>query len=168
MRKVLVVDDDASVAKSIKKVLERAGFDVVLAQDGREAEARFVPRETDLVLLDLNLPSESGWDLFERLTTRQPCLPVIIITAMSNQYTVAQAAGVGALVEKPVEVPALLKLVRDLLAEPPDARLRRMCGLQHDTACLVSTRPHEVLNQESRGHQGAVSGGSRPTRGGLL
>lgn len=155
MKRVLVVDDDPAVAKSVKRVLERAGYDVVLARDGGEAEARFVPQQIDLVLLDLNLPSGSGWDVFERLTTRQPCVPVIIITAMPNQYTMAQAAGVGALVEKPVEVPALLKLIKELLAEPPDARLRRRCGLQHDTAHLVSARSYERrsvhLHAPSRG-----------------
>ncbi len=142
MKRVLVVDDDPAVAKSIKRVLEQAGYDVVLARDGREAEARFVPGQIDLVLLDLNLPSESGWDVFERLTTRQPSVPIIIITAMPNQYAMARAAGVGALVEKPVEVPALLRLMKELLSEPPDARLRRLCGFQHDTAHLVSTPPY--------------------------
>ncbi len=142
MNRVLVVDDDPAVAKSIKKVLERAGYEVVLARDGREAQTRFVPEQIDLILLDLNLPSESGWDVFERLTTRQPYIPVIIITAMPNQFAMAQAAGVGALVEKPAEVPALLKLIQELLAEPPDARLRRMCGFQHDTPHLASARPH--------------------------
>ncbi len=142
MNRVLVVDDDPAVAKSIKRVLERAGYDVVLARDGPEAEVRFVPEQIDLVLLDLNLPSESGWDVFERLTMRQPYIPVVIITAMPNQYAMAQAAGVGALVEKPVEVPALLQLMKELLAEPPETRLRRMCGFQHDTSHLVSARSH--------------------------
>ncbi len=143
MKRLLVVDDDLAVAKSIKRVLERAGYQVVLARDGRAAEARFAPEQIDLVLLDLNLPSESGWDVFERLTTRQPCVPVIIITALPNQYAMAQAAGVGALVEKPVEVPALLKLIKELLAEAPSTRLRRMCGFQHDTAHLSSARSLE-------------------------
>ncbi len=143
MKRVLVVDDDPAVAKSIQRVLERAGYVVVLARDGREAEARFAPQQTDLVLLDLNLPFESGWDIFERLTAREPCVPIIIVTAMPNQFAMAQAAGVGALIEKPIEVPALLKLMNDLLTEPPDARLRRMCGFQHDTAHLVAAREQE-------------------------
>ncbi len=161
MKRVLVIDDDPAVAKSIKRVLERAAYDVVLAPDGREAEARFQSQSIDLVLLDLNLPSESGWDVFERLTTRQPYLPVIVITAMPNQYAMAQAAGVGALVEKPVEVPALLKLIKDLLAEPRDARLRRMCGFQHDTTQLGATRSHALAKQEPRTRERHLFGGSR-------
>ncbi len=167
MKRVLVVDDDPAVAKSIKRVLERAGYDVVLAPDGREAEARFRSQPIDLVLLDLNLPSESGWDVFERLTTREPYVPVIVITAMPNQYAMAQAAGVGALVEKPVEVPALLKLIKDLLAEPRDARLRRMCGFQHDTTHLGATRPHERASRDPRARARAAFGGSRWTTRGM-
>jgi len=135
-QRVLIVDDDASVRESIKKVLKGAGYDVTTAADAEEATVKFVPEETDLVLLDLNLRSRSGWDVFERLTTQHPMLPVIIITGLPNQYQTALAAGVGALIEKPIEVPSLLKTVDELLAEPKEARLRRMCGYQPDTRHL--------------------------------
>jgi DNA-binding NtrC family response regulator len=132
-KKVLVVDDDDSVRESLKKVLQDAGYDVVLAAGGLEAATRFEPAEIDLLLLDLNLPNQSGWDLFEHLTTRHPFVPVIIITGMPNQYRTALAAGAGALFEKPVEVPTLLKTMEDLLAEPNEQRLRRLCGHMEDT-----------------------------------
>ncbi len=132
-KRVLVVDDDESVRKSIRKVLKQAGYEVMTAVDGEEATARFVPEQIDLVLLDLNLPIRSGWDVFERLTTRYPVIPVIIITGMPNQYQTALAAGVGALLEKPIEVPVLLETIEQLLKEPAEARLRRMCGYQQNT-----------------------------------
>lgn len=132
-KRVFLIDDDASVRESISRVLKVAGYEVMTAADGEEAAIRFVPEQTDLVLLDLNLPSRSGWDVFERLTTQHPVVPVIIITGMPEQYRTALAAGVGALMEKPIEVPVLLKTMDDLLAEPAEARLRRMCGYQQDT-----------------------------------
>ncbi len=132
-KNVLVVDDDAAVRQSVRKVLEGAGYEVAAASDGEEAVVQFVPEQFDLVLLDLNLPRRNGWDVFERLTTRYPFVPVIIITGMPNQYRPALAAGASALLEKPVDVPALLKTMDDLLAEPKEARLRRMCGYQQDT-----------------------------------
>jgi hypothetical protein len=52
---------------------------------------------------------------------------------MPNQYQTALAAGVGALLEKPIEVKALLETMGGLLAESKEARLRRMCGYQQDT-----------------------------------
>jgi len=133
---VLIVDDDASIRESIRKVLKGAGYEVATAADGDEATAKFVPEEIDLLLLDLNLRSQSGWDVFERLTTQYPTLPVIVITGLPDQYQTALAAGVGALIEKPIEVSALLKTMSDLLAEPKEARLLRICGHQPDTRHL--------------------------------
>jgi hypothetical protein len=60
-------------------------------------------------------------------------MPLIIITGMPDQYPTALAAGVGALMEKPIDAPALLRTMEELLAEPAEARLRRMCGYQQDT-----------------------------------
>jgi two-component system, cell cycle response regulator CpdR len=133
---VLVVDDDVAVGQAMKRVLETAGYEVGLAQDGDEATVHFLPGQTDLLLLDLNLPSQSGWDVFERLTTRYPLVPVIIITGMPNQHSTAVAAGVSAIMEKPIEATALLKTVTEVLAERNEARLRRMCGYQQDTKHL--------------------------------
>jgi CheY-like chemotaxis protein len=135
-QRVLIIDDDASVRESLRKVLKGAGYEITTAADGEEALTQFVPGQIDLVLLDLNLPFRGGWDVFERLTTQHPTTPLIIITGMPDQYQTALAAGVGALMEKPIDAPALLKTMDELLAEPPEARLRRMCGYQRDTRHL--------------------------------
>jgi hypothetical protein len=71
--------------------------------------------------------------VFEQLSTCYPCVPVIIITGLPDQYRTAVAAGVGALFEKPVEVPALLTAIEALLADPPELRVRRLCGFLQDT-----------------------------------
>jgi len=113
--RILVVDDDESVRESLKKVLVGEGYEVVLAAGGLEAAIRFEPGQVDLLLLDLNLPNQSGWDVFEQLTTRRPLVPVIIITGLANQQRVAKMAGVGALFEKPVEAAALLERMEELL-----------------------------------------------------
>ena len=136
---VLVIDDDAAVRQSVAKVLEGAGYAVAAAADGEEAVVQFAPERVDLVLLDLNLPRRSGWDVFELLTTQYPLVPVIIITGMANQYRTALAAGAGALMEKPIDAPVLLKTIRELLAEPKEARLRRLCGYQQDTKHVGSS-----------------------------
>jgi CheY-like chemotaxis protein len=70
---------------------------VALAAGELEAALRFQPGQADLLLLDLNLPDQSGWDIFEELTRRQPFVPVINITGMPNQHCTAVAAGAGAL-----------------------------------------------------------------------
>jgi CheY-like chemotaxis protein len=80
------------------------------------------------VLLDLNMPVKNGWDTFERLTAENPLLAVIIITARSNQFFTALSAGVGALLEKPLDFPKLLETIAKLIAEPANTRLARLVG----------------------------------------
>jgi len=136
--KVLVADDDAAVRKSLSKVLKDAGYEVILAKNGQEAVAAFNPRQIDLLLLDLNLPIQDGWDAFERITTEAPALPIIITTGEANKYDIAMAAGVGALMEKPLDAPQLLQTIRELLAEPKEARLLRLCSYEQDVRPVPS------------------------------
>lgn len=136
--KVLVADDDAVVRKSLSKVLKDAGYEVILAKNVQEAVAEFNPRQIDLLLLDLNLPIQDGWDAFERITNEAPALPIIITTGEASQYDIAMAAGVGALMEKPLDAPQLLQTIRELLAEPKLARLRRLCGYEPDVRPVPS------------------------------
>jgi len=129
---VLVVDDDASVRESLGKVLRQENYETVLAADGQEAVEGFEKAKIDLLLLDLGLPIKNGWDTFERITGENPFVPIIIITGQAHKYPVAVAAGAGALMEKPLDVPRLLQTMQELLAEPPEARLRRLCGYTQD------------------------------------
>ncbi len=129
MRKtILLVDDDQAVRESVARVLADENYEVVPAGDGAEALEIAAASEVDLVLLDLNMPEKSGWDTFERLTNDNPLLPVVIITARPNQLFLARAAGVGALMEKPLDFPKLLQTISELLAEPSQQRLARMAG----------------------------------------
>ena len=129
---ILVVDDDPQVRESLRKVLQAEGYDVVLTADGQEGLDQFDSKHIDLLLLDLNLPAKSGWDLFERFSSTNPLLPIVIITGRCNQHKLAAAAGVGALMEKPLDVPLLLQTIAALLVEPTEARLKRLVGLNSD------------------------------------
>ncbi|HXR04464.1 MAG TPA: response regulator [Verrucomicrobiae bacterium] len=126
--KILVVDDDASVRKSLRKVLVDAGYEVALAADGREAVEQFEGERVDLVLLDIGLPVRNGWDTFECITNQAPMLPIIVITGPANQHDMAVAAGVGALMEKPLDVTELLNAIQELVHESVETRLSRLCG----------------------------------------
>jgi len=129
MRKtVLVVDDDAAVRDSMKKVLESAGFGVLLAGDGQEAVEQAKPGRVDLLMLDIGLPIRNGWDAFAQITAANPCLPIIIITGHSDQYPAAAAAGASAFMEKPLDASQLLATIHELLTEPKEERLRRLTG----------------------------------------
>jgi len=117
-KRVLLVGDDGSDRESLRKVLQDAGYEVAAATGGGEGALPCESGQCDLLLLDLNLPNQNGWDVFESLTRRQPWIPVIILAGMPDQYRTALAAGVSALFEKPVEVPSLLATMSALLREP--------------------------------------------------
>jgi DNA-binding response OmpR family regulator len=139
--RVLVLDDDASVRKSLRKVLVDAGYEVALAADGREAVEQFEGGHVDLVLLDIGLPVRNGWDTFECITNQAPMLPIIVITGPANQHDMAVAAGVGALMEKPLDVAELLDTMQGLLVEPVQARLLRLCGQSQNMHHVPTFRP---------------------------
>jgi DNA-binding response OmpR family regulator len=130
MRKarVLLVDDDRSVLDALGTVIESEGFELVSAADGHEALEKFRLQPIDIVLLDLNMPVKGGWDTLERLTTINPLLPIIVITARSDAYPVAMERGVAVLMQKPLDIRLLLEAMRELLAEPATKRLSRAAG----------------------------------------
>jgi CheY-like chemotaxis protein len=138
--KILLADDDEGVLAALNGVLESEGYEVILAKDGREALEHFHEGHVDIALLDLNMPVKGGWETFERLTTIHPLLPVIVITARPDQYPLAVAAGVGALMEKPLDLPLLLQAIEDLLLEPVESRLSRITGKRPITRFLQTER----------------------------
>jgi CheY-like chemotaxis protein len=127
-KRILVVDDDRSVRRMLRRVLTGEGYYVQTAANGATALEIANTTPIDLVLLDLSLPERSGWEVFARLARMRPLLPVVIITAKSNQLFTALAAGVGALLEKPLRIPEMLRTVSHLLAESIESRLARVKG----------------------------------------
>jgi DNA-binding response OmpR family regulator len=127
-QRILLVDDDPTVRDSLHDVLVAEGYVVIPAENGQQAVDVANRLPVDLALLDLNMPVKNGWDTFERLTAEHPLLPIIIVTARPNQLFTALSAGAGALLEKPMDVPMLLRTMGRLLAEPAEQRLARLVG----------------------------------------
>ena len=131
-QRILLADDDPGVRGSLSDVLVFEGYVVIPANDGQQALELVASEAIDLVLLDLNMPRKNGWDTFEQLTREHPFLPVIIVTARPNQLFTAVGAGVGALLEKPLDIPTLLRTIKRLLAESAETRLTRLAGQATD------------------------------------
>ncbi len=127
-KRILIVDDDPTVRESLNDVLVSEGYVVIPAENGQQAIALASQSSVDLVLLDLNMPVKNGWDTFEQLTREDPLIPIIIATARPNQLFTAVSAGVGALLEKPMDIPMLLRTIEKLLAESAGQRLARLAG----------------------------------------
>jgi CheY-like chemotaxis protein len=135
--RVLLADDDPSVREALGGLLESEGFEVTAAADGHQAVTKFYEQRADLVLLDLNMPVKGGWDTFERLTSIDPLLPVIVITARPDAQATARAAGAAALMQKPLDIPVLLEAMRYFLAQPAEQRLSRLTTYQPHTHYLA-------------------------------
>jgi len=138
-KRILVADDDNSVRESLKKVLENAGYDVICVANGDDAEKQISIETIDLLILDLNLPGQDGWNVFGLASALKPLLPVIILTGLKEQSENAFLAGVAAFLEKPVDVLVLLNTVARLLAEPAQLRLLRatVCARQRPIKILA-------------------------------
>jgi two-component system, NtrC family, nitrogen regulation response regulator NtrX len=146
--RILLVDDDPGVRRMLQRVLEEEDYAVVASANGSEALESVRITAPDLVLLDLNLPVQNGWEILQQLAEDDPLLPVIIITARPNQLFPALASGAGALMEKPLDLPKLLRTIHDLLAEPAEARLARMAGKRAEFHYLPPTGRQPVAKGE--------------------
>jgi DNA-binding response OmpR family regulator len=127
-KRILLVDDDPTVRDSLNDVLVAEGYLVIPAENGQQALDFAKTMRIDLELLDLNMPVKNGWDTFEQLTREHPLIPIIIVTARPNQLFTALSAGVGALLEKPMDIPTLLRTMEKLLGESAQQRLARLAG----------------------------------------
>jgi DNA-binding response OmpR family regulator len=142
-KRILLVDDDPTVRDSLSDVLVAEGYIVIPAENGQQALDLAAGMPIDLALLDLNMPVKNGWDTFEQLTREHPLIPIIIVTARPNQIFTALSAGVGALLEKPMDIPTLLRTIENLLAESAEQRLARLVGQKAEFHYQPGTANHE-------------------------
>jgi DNA-binding response OmpR family regulator len=117
MEQVLVVDDDATVSDVLRRYLERAGYAVVLADDGPTALTAFRERRPDLVVLDLMLPGIDGLEVCRRMRAVASDLPVVMLTALGTEADRVLGLELGAddYVTKPFSPRELVLRVQSVL-----------------------------------------------------
>jgi two-component system cell cycle response regulator len=127
-KKILIVDDNEIVIKTITMKLQGAGYQVIGAMDGSEAVSAARRENPDLILLDISFPPDVGsveWDgfrimeWFHRLDTARK-IPIIIITGSEDPKARERATNAGAVAffQKPLEHDFLLKVVRATIGDP--------------------------------------------------
>lgn len=116
--RLLIVDDDEEMRDLLRKVLEKEGYHVSVAGDGREALAVLARGTFDLVVTDMLMPHDGGLELLENLHRIHPTLPVIIVTAFGDwhSYTRALELGAAAFISKPLRMSELIAAVHNALA----------------------------------------------------
>jgi two-component system phosphate regulon response regulator PhoB len=121
---ILVVDDDENMRMLMKIMLVRAGYDVLLAVDGRDALA-FLAAEglPDLLISDVMMPNLNGFELLERVRANPATrsLPMILLTARTTMDDILKGYGLGAddYLAKPFQVGDLMNRIRAKLALAP-------------------------------------------------
>jgi DNA-binding response OmpR family regulator len=128
---ILIADDDPAIRESLAAVLRAEDFNVRLAENGRIAVREFLDGPPDLILLDLNMPDTDGWQAFEVMARLVPEVPVVVITARPDQSRRAAEIGVDMLLEKPLDIPVLLEIIRHLLSTPDQSRFARILRTWH-------------------------------------
>lgn len=116
--KVLVVDDSALTRRSLRQILETAGYEVVEAEDGLGALERFYLEKPDVVMLDLVMRGMYGLDVLEKLRELDASVRVVVVSAdiQSSSQELAWEAGAKAFITKPFDKDEILAALEIALA----------------------------------------------------
>jgi len=122
--RLLIVDDDARMLRVLSRRLERSGFDVLSAADGREALETLGHTSVDLILSDVKMPELDGMALLDAVEERCPSTPVVLMTAFGTIDAAVEAIRRGAVdyVSKPFQMDEILLTIRRALE---DVRMRK-------------------------------------------
>lgn len=114
--KILIVEDDISIVRSLSALLKSEGFDTVSAYDVKSAGDKISEMRFDLVLLDINLPDGNGFSLCKKIKSVSDS-PVIFLTASSDEFSVVTGLDIGAddYIEKPYRPRELISRIRSVL-----------------------------------------------------
>ena len=115
-KKILAVDDEKHIVRLVQVNLERAGYEVVIANDGKEALEKVQAENPDLVVLDVMMPYMDGFEVLQNLR-RNPAtrdIPVIMLTAKAQDADVFKGwqSGVDCYLTKPFNPMELLSFVK--------------------------------------------------------
>jgi len=122
MARILVIDDDPDLRAVLEQMLRPAGYEVVLAADGREGVAQFRAQSADVVITDLYMPHQEGFETINELRRRFPGIAIIAMSgkpAAATLLSIAQKLGVTAALQKPFTSDELLAAVEKALSKEP-------------------------------------------------
>jgi DNA-binding NtrC family response regulator len=135
---ILVVDDEASIRRTLREILEYEDFSVEEAVDGQDALDKARESRYDLVLLDVKMPRLDGLEVLGTLSTEMPEVPVVMISGHGTIETAVEATKLGAFdfIEKPPDLNRLLLTIRNALdrgqLEAENRRMRQTIVERHE------------------------------------
>jgi two-component system phosphate regulon response regulator PhoB len=151
-KKILVIEDEASIRDMLRFALERAEFRVLLAQDVPNGRLRIAEERPDLIILDWMMPGVSGVEYARELktTAQTKDIPVIMVTARAEEEDKVRGLNIGCddYVSKPFSFPELIARIQAVLRRTmPGGEEERMAiaGLQVDAASQRVTAKGEAV-----------------------
>jgi two-component system chemotaxis response regulator CheY len=118
-KKIMTVDDSASVRQMVAFTLKGAGYEVCEAQDGQDALKKLTGAPVQMVITDLNMPNMNGLELIKALRTKAEFkfVPIVFLTteSQSDKKDAAKAAGATGWIVKPFKPEQLLGVVKKVL-----------------------------------------------------
>jgi DNA-binding response OmpR family regulator len=142
---VLVIEDDIDISRALQALLGRAGYEVVLAGDGREGLRRFHAINPSIVVLDVGLPSLDGWTILDRIRELSQA-PVLMLTAKGDEMDKVRGLRGGAddYLTKPFGNQELLARIEAILRRE---ELRRHDPNRYDPSAEAAKLPRNTFNE---------------------
>ncbi|MBW2960503.1 response regulator transcription factor [Mesonia aestuariivivens] len=117
MSKVLVVEDNEMVANAVAFKLQREGYEVIIALDGREAQKELAAHQFQLIITDIMLPYMNGIELIEFVKNNYESIPIIVLSVANQEKMIMNAfqLGVKDFIAKPFNPNELILRVKRVL-----------------------------------------------------
>ena len=162
--RILIVDDDRMVAKTLQDILRVKDYEVEVAYSGLEALQKLEKFFFKCVLSDIKMPEVSGVELYRAIKARQPELPVVLMTAYTTDKLVQEGIeeGVIACLTKPLDISLLLNFFslvrkeRTIAIIDDDSQFCRTLGdilRVRDFSVVQITNPHDVVERLGANNQ---------------
>lgn len=116
-KSILVIDDDASIRRSIKEILEHEEYEVTVAENAIVGLKLFEEEEFNMVMCDIKMPEIDGVEALQRMQKTKPDIPVVMISGHGNIQTAVETIRLGAFnfIEKPMDLNNMLITIRNAL-----------------------------------------------------
>jgi len=152
--RILVVEDEPTIARAVRKGLEQEGYAADVAGDGTDALSRATESAYDAILLDVMIPKGDGFEVCRELRARRVWTPVLMLTARGEVADRIRGLDVGAddYLAKPFDFGELLARLRSLLRRAPAERpaVLQAGDLELDPAHHTVTRSREPIELSAR------------------
>ncbi len=155
MTRILVAEDEADMAMGLRDNLQFEGYEVIVAADGEAALQAATSQSPDLILLDLMMPKMSGLDVCRRIREAGLGMPILMLTAKSQEIDIVRGLEVGAddYVTKPFSIRELLARVKAALRRTGAGRgLSRILRIGEATVDLVKGKVERGDKTFNLGH----------------